>query len=330
MTFRPAARPAAELALQLALAALLVLAVGCGVVGKQSNSVGDVAGEHLVVFATDRAGGGDVALYDLDAGGYRSLPNLNSGVLDTEPCLSEDGALVAFSSNRPGGAGAEDIYIYGRGSKGLLDVPHLNTSANETWPRFAWDNIRLAFVRDSLGWNRIRLYDPRGDSLISLRDMTTVGAFHDGQPSPDLHADRIAFISDRSGRDQVYVWNRVGGIASPAGLAGDAQDAEPWLSSNGRWLAFASNRSGGAGGWDVYLYDLTNSAFVRVGRLNTPGDERHPSVSAAGTRLFFQQRASDVVDWDLHGYSVSDSTVRNYPNLSDSTANDFAPAMRWR
>lgn len=323
MAFRPSVASA--------LIALLAMASGCGIVGKQSDSVGDTGGEHLLVFATDRAGGGDVALYDLDAGGYRTLPNLNSALLESEPCLSEDGALIAFSSNRTGGAGGEDVYIYGRGSKGVLDVPNLNTAANETWPRFAWDNVRLAFVRDSLGWNRIRLYDPRGDSLITLRGIGAVGAFHDGQPSPDLHADRIAFISDRSGRDQVYVWNRVGGLASPPGLtAGDGADAEPWLSSNGRWLAFASNRSGGAGGWDVYLYDLTNSAFVRLGRLNTAGDERHPSVSAAASRLFFQQRASNLVDWDLHGYTIADSTVRNWPNLSDSTANDVSPAMRWR
>ncbi|MFN8586615.1 MAG: hypothetical protein U0704_02350 [Candidatus Eisenbacteria bacterium] len=325
----PARTPFRPLAAFL-LAASCMFAAGCGAVGQQANSVGDVDGEHLLVFATDRTGGGDVALYDLDRAGYRGLPNLNSALLETEPALSEDGLLLAFSSNRPGGAGGEDVYVYGRGSMGVLDVPNLNTAANESWPRFAADNIRLAFVRDSVGWRRIKLYDPRGDSLVSLRNMTTIGAFHDDQPAPDLHADRIAFVSGRSGRDEVLVWNRTSGLAAPAGLAGDALDAEPSLTSNGRWLAFASTRSGGAGGWDVYLYDLTNSAFVRLPRLNTAGDERHPSVNAEGTRLFFQQRATNTDDWDLHGYTIADSTVRNWPNLSDSTANDVSPTVRWR
>lgn len=93
MTFRPSAA--------LALLALLALAPGCGVAGKQPDPAGDVGGEHLLVFATDRTGGGDVAPYDLDAGGYRSLPNLNTALLETEPSLPQDGTLITFSRPRP-------------------------------------------------------------------------------------------------------------------------------------------------------------------------------------------------------------------------------------
>ncbi len=318
----------------LAAAALLGLA-GCGIVGQQSGTrVGDTAGEHLVAFATDRTGTYDVALYDLDAGGFRGLPNLNSTTAaDVEPAISEDGYLVAFVSQRASGlgsAGGTDICMYGRGSESLLDVPNLNTSANESAPRFAYDNVKLAFVRDSAGWKRVRLYDPRGDSLVSAPGITSVGAWHDDRPCPDLHGDRIAFVSDRTGANHVHVWNRVGGLASPAGLTADGEDAEPSLSSNGRWLAFASTRTGGAGGWDVYLYDLTNSTFVPLPRLNTTGDERFPSVNAAGTRLMFQARATGADDWDLWSWTLSDSTLRQPTNLSDATANDTQPYLRWR
>ncbi|MCC6651791.1 MAG: PD40 domain-containing protein [Candidatus Eisenbacteria bacterium] len=318
-------------ALAILALALLALSAGCDAVGKQTGPNGDASGEHLLVFATDRpgtAGGFDVWLYDLDAAGFRALPNLNGATSESEPVISDDGQLIAFA--RPGGAGGSDVFVYGRRDEAMADVPNLNSAADETHPRFAHDSRYLAFVRDSAGFKRIRLYEPVGDSLVSLRNMTAHLPYHDDQPAPDLHGERIAFTSDRDGRNHVYLWNRTGGIASAPALAGDSLDAEPSLSSNGRWLAFASNRSGGAGGWDVYLYDVSTAALVRVPRLNTAGEERHPSVSDDGRRILFQARATAADDWDLFSWTMSDSTVRQPAGLSNATANDFQPNLRWR
>jgi von Willebrand factor type A domain/WD40-like Beta Propeller Repeat len=50
------------------------------------------------------------------------LPDLvNSGYDDTTPFVSEDGQLLYFASNRPGGYGAEDIYVAQRAGAGWLD-----------------------------------------------------------------------------------------------------------------------------------------------------------------------------------------------------------------
>lgn len=317
-----------------ALASLLALSSGCGnSAGTIGGPNGDAGGEHLLVFATDRpglAGGFDIALYDLDASGYRALPGLNSALAESEPTLSDDGLLIAFGTDRTGGAGGSDILLYGRSSQSVLVAPNLNTVANETYPRFTYDSNKLAFVRDSLGWKRVRLYEAFGDSLRSLPGMSYPGAFHDEAPAPDLHGDRIAFSSTRAGASHVYVWNRSGGLAAISELVGDSLDGEPSLSSNGRWLAFASNRSGGAGGWDVYLYDLTSNTLVPLPRLNTAGEERHPAVNAAGTRIVFQSRATPADTWDLWSWTMSDSTLRQPAGLSAAAANDQQPYLRWR
>ena len=268
--FRFHARASALAALTLSIAA-----AGCGKTRKAAP-IGDVGGEHLLVFCTTRASGTpseyDVALYDADAGGFRSVVGLNSTYGQSEPCLSDDGGFICFASPRATGSGGSDIYVYGREAEALVATPGLNTAANETYPRFTHDSVRMAFVRDSSGVRRIKLYEPNGDSLIALPGIDSPGGTNDAAPSPDLHGDRLAFQSDRGGAMHVYLWNRAGGVANLPDLAGDTLDAEPAMSADGRWLAFASNRSGGAGGWDVYLYDLQTASFVRLPRFNTAGD----------------------------------------------------------
>lgn len=285
------------------------------------------------MFATTRASGTteyDIALFDLDLGGYRSLVNLNSTYGQSEPCVTDDGQYVVFASPRPTGSGGSDLFLYKRVSQALVPTPGLNSGSNETWPRFTHDSVRLCFVRDSLGHKRVRLYEPIGDSLVSTPGISTTGPFDDDEPAPDLHGDRIAFVSTRDGNSRLMVWDRTGGLLTPADLAGDALDQEPSLSANGRWLAFASDRSGGTGGWDVYLYDLANSRFVRLPRANTSGDERHPSVSADGSRIAFAAKAPADTHWSLWIYTLADSTRAQPAALAGSSADDREPYLRWR
>ncbi len=314
------------------LLAVALTAAGCGTKSQPTAPVGDTDGVDLLVYRSDRtsAGNYDVWMYDLNEAGFRALPNLNSAADESEPCLSNDGVLVAFSSDRAGGAGGSDLYVYDRGGMSLAATPGLNTAANESWPRFAYDSVNLAFVRDSAGFGRVRLYTPNGDSLLGLPGLSTGGPRTDGAPAPDFHGDRIAFQSDRSGNWDVFVWNRPGGIATLPDLASSGNDVEPSLSSNGRWLAFASDRAGGAGGYDVYLYDLQSSTFVALNGLNTAGDERHPAVNLSGDVLFFQARATPSDHWGLWQYVVPTHTLTQPAGLSGADADKMEPYARVR
>ena len=328
MHLRSAARAAVAIAIACA-------AAGCGSSTRTTGPKGDDGGEHLLAFATDRISGVpgqyQIALLDLDQGGYRSVAGLNNAAADQgEPCLSDDGGYLVFSSNRAGGKGGYDLYIYRRLLADLITPAGLESPANETWPRFAYDSVRLAFVRDSLGVRRIRLFDGLGDTLLTLPGLATNGPGDDDEPAPDLHGDRIAFQSTRAGGPHVYVWNRASGVTALPALNGDSLDVDPALTSDGRWLAFASNRSGGAGGYDIYLYDLTSLAYVRLPRLNGAGDERHPSISANGQILVYQSRPSSSQNWQILSYSLADSTVTSPPLLAPGGGNDRQPYLRWR
>lgn len=298
----------------LATAAMaLLLASFAGGCAKNPTSTGPVGGDadgvNLLVYRTDRSGTAgqfDIAIFDLDESAYHGVANLNSTSDESEPCLSNDGALVTFSSNRPGGTGGSDIYVYDRGLAQIVAAPGLNSAADETCPRFAYDSVYLLFVRDSSGFGRVRRYDPTGDSLIGLPGLDAGGPHTDTAPAPDLHSHRVAFQTDRDGSWDVRVWNDGGGLATLSDLAAPgADDLEPSLSADGRWLAFASDRAGGAGGFDIYLYDLVNSTFVALPGLNTAGDERHPAINLAGSVLFLQARPTPSDHWNLYQYSIT-------------------------
>lgn len=319
----------------LALATLLLspalLAAGCGSKSTPTAPVGDTGGVNLLVYRGDRTsspGQYDVWLYDLDEAGFRAVPNLNSAGDESEPCLSNDGNLIVFASDRAGGAGGSDVYVYDRASESPVPAPGLNTAADERWPRLAYDSVNLAFVRDSAGFGRVHLYTPNGDSLFALPGLSTGGPFTDTAPAPDFHGDRIAFQSDRAGNWDVFVWNRSGGIAALPDLASAGSDVEPSLSSNGRWLAFASDRAGGDGGYDVYLYDLSSSTFVTLTGLNTAGEERHPAVNLAGNLVYFQARATPSDHWNLWQYSVTTHTLSQPAGMTMPGVDRMQPYAR--
>lgn len=327
-------RPFARRADALALLSALLLA-GCG--GKSSQPTGpagDNSGERLVVFASDGgrpAGDHGIGLYDFDAGGFHSLKNLDDVGSESDPCISNDGNFVVFSATRGSGATGSDVYIYDRLNQVLLPAPGLNTVRNESWPRFTYDSVHLAFVTQlGTGEKRVRLYEPFGDTLIALPGLDAPLGFSDDMPAPNVDGSRIAFVSTRDGSADILVWNRVGGITPIAGLATADGEVEPSLSSNGRWLAFASDRAGGAGGIDVYLYDLVADSLVTLTGVNSSAVDRHPSVSADGDVLMFQSnRTGGGGQFDLYRFTGS-SGVLDQPAVLKDASDDIQPYLRWR
>lgn len=314
----------------LALAALAVaFAAGCGAVTTTAPS-GDAGGNHLAAFTSNRGGNWALYLFDLDQVGFRALRNIGAACPESEPCLSSDAQLLAYAT--PAAGGDTNLALYDRGREQVVTVPGLNSTSVERWPRFTDDGLKLAFVRDSAGVRRVRLYESIGDTLVRLPGLDAPGAAHDDQPSPDATGANIAFVSDRGGKRHVYLWDRtLGGVRNLPALVGDDEDVEPSLSPDGRWLAFATNRTGGAGGWDVALFDLTAGAFVPLPALNTSDDERHPSVSRDGSVIAFatNRPSTNGGPSEVVFYFRSDSTVR-VPNGLPSPGDDRQPFLRWR
>ena len=318
---------------RLALVFLALLAGGCS---SKSDSVfgprGDTGGKHLVVFATDRgspAGQYHLALYDLDALAFRPMNNINftSRPL-TNPSISSNGLLIAFQGDTSG-TGNDDIYIYRRSYSDLLATPRLNTDSSETEPVFTGDILKLLFVRRWNGHRHVRVYVPALDSVMVPSGIDTAAAYDDWSPSPDRTGARFAFVSNRNGSPDIFVEDS-GTLRSIPELQSAGNDIEPSLTPDGRWLCFASDRAGGAGLYDLYLYDLNTSALVALSpTVNTAFNERRPSIGAGGTVISFQSdRSTGLGLWDVWNYNRSTGATGQGAGQS-STANDVEPALYW-
>lgn len=62
----------------------------------------------------------------------------------------------------------------------------------------------------------------------------------------------------------------------------------PFISEDGKTLYFSSNRTGGKGGYDLYISHFINGSWSRpqnLSHLNTPGDDMYPSIFS--DKLYF-------------------------------------------
>src|SRR5260221_516821 len=79
-----------------------------------------------------------------------------------------------------------------------------------------------------------RLYTPIGDPLTPRPGLAGGAGSSDDEPAPNLDGTRIAFMSDRSGPNDIWLGTRGGTAATTPALASGGNDIEPALSSNGR------------------------------------------------------------------------------------------------
>jgi Tol biopolymer transport system component len=263
------------------------------------------------------------------------LSGINSPTApDLNPTISSDGRFIAFESNR-GGAGGTDILMYDRLRAEFVQLGDANSPGREGEPAFTGDGARLAFVRDTLNARRIRLIDGASFKFIPLPGLDTVASYSDWAPAPNRDGSRIAFVSDRNGTADVFIWesdssSRV--LDLPELRSPDGDEVEPTLTPDGRFVCFASNRPGGVGGYDLYLYelqDLSHPVTIPLDSLNTSHDERNPSISADGMIISFESnRDRGLGKTDIWNHNRSDGRTGQARELS-STSEDIQPSLKW-
>jgi len=211
-------------------------------------------------------------------------PVVNSSAGDNGPSLSLDGHLLFFTSARPG-SGLNDIYVshradpkddFGWGPPVLLGAG-VNTAAFEAGAEYvqsAEDGVANFYFNRGPSQSAQDIYvasiardgETRGSAVIvsQLSDATA----NDAAASVRTDGREIFFGSSRiNGAGGLDLWfstrRSVHDPWSPpenlAPLNSAASDQQPSLSSDGRTLLFASDRSGSIGGTDIWMSTRTSS-----------------------------------------------------------------------
>jgi Tol biopolymer transport system component len=138
----------------------------------------------------------------------------------------------------------------------------------------------------------------------------TFGARHDYEPAWSPDGLRIAFTSDRTGNNDIWIVSRHGG--SLAQLTHDpADDGNPVWSPDGSQIAFASNRMGNK---DVWIAPAAGGNAVRV--TEDPTDDWDPTWSPDGRLIAFASNRSG--NGDIYVVRVATGQVSQVTDTPDA------------
>jgi outer membrane protein OmpA-like peptidoglycan-associated protein len=177
----------------------------------------------------DGVGSCDIYFSALDGNTWKAPRNLglpiNSRSWESQPSLSFDGKTIYFTSDRPGGFGGMDIWV-SQYSKGKWTVPQnmgpeINTPGNEQCPYIAKDDQTLYLNSDG----------------------------HVGMGGVDLFVAR----KNADGR-----WGKPENLGYPINTFAD--EICLVIGADGKNAFYVSKRPGGAGGLDLYEFDLYEKA----------------------------------------------------------------------
>lgn len=224
------------------------------------------AGENADIFTAQRTPQGWTDAAPLAA--------LNSEHEDLGPQPTADGRSIYFYSDRPGGCGGYDLWVSHLGDSGWQAPvnlgPTVNSEFNDYGPAVAPAGDLLYFAS-----NRPQPDDAAG-------------------PNPDAWPATVR--EDLYRRDYDLYVSAItdagfGPAAALTDLNSSAHEGAPVASPVGDFLYFASDRPGGAGGFDIYRARRLDGAYLapeNLGRaVNTPANELDPGLTMGGFALFF-------------------------------------------
>jgi len=231
------------------------------------------------------------------------------------PRLSQDELTIYFTGREPDGGVTSELAMAERSSRTAPFGPVILLAAqsslsNDNDPSVGIDHLSLWFHSGRTGnaelWfaTRAKVADPWGaPALVPNVNGATAEAHAYYRAA---NGGELWFVSQRGNEPtyDVYIAKRQGvGFAEPVlvpELSSTAEDWQPAPSEDGLRVLFASNRDGGAGGFDLWTAERGSvtapfGAPKPIPELNSAANDFAGWMSADGCRVYFSS-ARDTVD----------------------------------
>lgn len=239
-------------------------------------------GDFMILYYDDAAGTGDLYLAEMDKtkGSYKRAVKLdetiNSKHYEIAATITNDGSVIYFASNRPGGLGGMDLYMSKRLPNGKFGPavnlgPGVNTRYDEDYPSITADGKMLYF---------------------SSKGHTSMGGY-------DIF--RAAFNTDSS------KFSAVVNLGYPINTPEDNSNFR--ISENGRYGYLAARRDDGLGDIDIYrvtFNDVQPNYTVLHGPIKFSNDAAKPGYNEVFITV------NETKTGELMGTYVPNSNTGNY------------------
>lgn len=255
-------------------------------------------------FVRGKAGGGaDIYTSRLTPRGWTQpepLAAVNSEYDELGPSPSPDGDALYFYSDRPGGFGGYDVWVAWRGGGGGQGhAADASGAASGGEGESAWQSpVNLGPAVNS----EFNDYGPAVGPGNDVLYFSSNRPLPDDRRQPDPQAWPATVREDFFRRTYDLYQSRLTAQGpAPAepltALNSSANEGAPCVSPAGDFLYFASDRSGGEGGFDLYRARRRGASAAASGtfdeprslgrEINTPANELDPGLTHLGFALYF-------------------------------------------
>ena len=235
-----------------------------------------VFGSHIY-FVSNRSGHKEVWMMDADGSNQKQITRFNSNSI--QPTISPDGTRLAFTSFAHGNPG---IFVFSVDPVRDLRFYNQRGASVTATPSFTPDGRQIVYSSSASGrccWIYIANLDGSG-----LRPISS-SSYIDMEPkvNPKTGSD-IAFVSGRSGPEQIYRMNMDGADVERL-TDGTGEASNPAWHPNGQHLAFAWTRGYATGKFNIFIMDVATRKYNQL--THDEGRNENPSWAPDGLHLVF-------------------------------------------
>jgi Tol biopolymer transport system component/DNA-binding winged helix-turn-helix (wHTH) protein len=218
---------------------------------------------------------GEVYLVSMDGGEPKRLTFDGAGVSNL--AWTPNGREIVFGSRNGGKNRLFRIPVEGGGAEWMAA-----TGSDAQYPAFSRDGIRLAWRQNTSDEDIYRLALKSGSENVPPLASLIVSTAFEASPRYSPDGKRIAFVSNRSGSDEIWVCDSDG--ENPIRLTsfrGPLAGSPSW-SPDGKQIVFDSRPDGNA---DIYVVSVDGGQSRRL--TADPAEDIVPSWSRDGRWIYF-------------------------------------------